>query len=98
MVVVMADAGDADFRAELLDGIAPAVRAAYNVSGKVKQTGIAGIGRGASQALELAAMEVGQGPYLGGDSGRRPQERHGCDATVFHRLRPSWCRDAPDEA
>lgn len=69
MIVVMADAGDGDARAELLDGIAPAVRAAYNVSSKVKQTGIAGIGRGASQALELAATEPGVFGSVGSLSG-----------------------------
>ncbi|MGN6217880.1 MAG: alpha/beta hydrolase-fold protein [Microbacterium sp.] len=69
MIVVMADAGDADFRSELLDGIAPAVRAAYNVSSKVKQTGIAGIGRGASQALALAASEPGVFGAVGSLSG-----------------------------
>jgi enterochelin esterase-like enzyme len=69
MVVVMADAGDTDARAELLDGIAPAVRSAYNVSGKVKQTGIAGIGRGASQALELAASDPGVFGSVGSLSG-----------------------------
>ncbi|MDF2509888.1 MAG: esterase, partial [Microbacterium sp.] len=57
MVVVMADAGDANPGTELLDGIAPAVESAYNVSSKVKETAIAGIGRGAAQAVELAAAE-----------------------------------------
>ncbi|KAF2413482.1 hypothetical protein B1729_09270 [Microbacterium sp. B35-04] len=69
MVVVMADAGDANPGTELLDGIAPAVKSAYNVSSKVKETAIAGIGRGASQALELAATEPGVFGSVGSLSG-----------------------------
>lgn len=69
MVVVMADAGDADPRAELLDGIVPAVKASYNVSGKVKENAIAGIGRGAAQALALAAAEPGVFGSVGSLSG-----------------------------
>ncbi|MBW9094111.1 esterase [Microbacterium jejuense] len=69
MVVVMADAGDADFRAELMDAIVPAVRSAYNVSGKGKDTGVAGIGRGAAQALELAVSDPGVFGSVGSLSG-----------------------------
>ncbi|MBD3943854.1 esterase [Microbacterium sp. NEAU-LLC] len=76
MVVVMADAGDADFRAEVVDGIVPAVQSAYNVSDKVKETGIAGIGRGASQALELAAGEPGVFGAVGSLSGYLSEDTH----------------------
>ncbi|WP_160150909.1 alpha/beta hydrolase-fold protein [Microbacterium timonense] len=76
MVVVMADAGDADFRAEVMDGLVPAVHSAYNVSGKVKQTGIAGIGRGAAQALELAASEPGVFGSVGSFSGYLSDDTH----------------------
>lgn len=69
MVVVMADAGGTDFRTELMDSIVPAVHSAYNVSSKVKETGIAGIGRGAAQALELAASEPGAFGSVGSLSG-----------------------------
>ena len=69
MVVVMADAGDEGFRTEVTDDLIPAVHAAYNVSSKVKENGIAGIGRGAAQALELAASEPGVFGSVGSLSG-----------------------------
>ncbi len=69
MVVVMADAGDTDARAELVDGVIPAVHSAYNVSSKTKETAIAGIGRGAAQAIGLAAADPGAFGSVGSFSG-----------------------------
>ena len=66
MVVVMADVDDA---AEVTNDLAPAVRDAYNVSSKVKQTGVAGIGEGAAQALELSLSEPGVYGSVGSFSG-----------------------------
>ncbi|OCL36968.1 hypothetical protein BCR15_12875 [Tessaracoccus lapidicaptus] len=72
MVVVMADPGDADYRTELLDGIIPAVKSDYYVSSKVKQVGIAGIGRGAAQALDLTLTEPGVFGSVASLSGHLP--------------------------
>ncbi|MFP3813239.1 alpha/beta hydrolase-fold protein, partial [Bacillus sp. SIMBA_005] len=47
----------------------PAVHDAYNVSSKVKQTGVAGIGEGAAQALELSLSEPGVYGSVGSFSG-----------------------------
>jgi enterochelin esterase-like enzyme len=73
MVVVMADAGDADPKAELLNGIVPAVKAAYNVSKKVKETAIAGIGRGAAQVLDLTVQTPGVFGSVASLSGYLPE-------------------------
>ena len=69
MVVVMVDGESADFRAELLDGILPAARDAYNVSADAAANAIAGIGRGASQALNLLLTDSGEFSKVGSLSG-----------------------------
>jgi len=69
MVVVMADASGSDAQREVMDGLVPAVHDAYNVSSKVKETAIAGIGRGAAQALDLAAETPGVFGSVGSFSG-----------------------------
>ncbi len=68
MVVVMADVSDASPKG-LLDGIIPAVASAYHVSHKAKDMAIAGIGRGASQALDIAAACSGVFGSVGSFSG-----------------------------
>jgi enterochelin esterase-like enzyme len=69
MVVVMGDAGTTDARTEVLDGILPAARAAYNVSADAADNAIAGIGRGASQALTLLLTDTGEFSKVGAFSG-----------------------------
>jgi len=74
MVVVMADLDDAGSGAELLDELIPAVTQKYNVSRKAKETGIAGIGQGASQALSAALDQPGVFGSVGSLSGALPED------------------------
>ncbi|MBO3095181.1 alpha/beta hydrolase [Cellulomonas dongxiuzhuiae] len=59
MVVVMAEVGGADPRAELLDGVVAAARDAYHVADDASGQAVAGIGTGAEQALTLLRTDPG---------------------------------------
>lgn len=74
MLVVMADPGDANYRAEVLNGIVPTVEGAYNVAGDGDGRAVAGIGRGASQALGLALSDPGAFGSIGSMSGYLPSD------------------------
>ncbi|GAB3820506.1 hypothetical protein GCM10028820_26660 [Tessaracoccus terricola] len=69
MVVVMGDGASKDARAEVLDNIVPAARAQFNVSDDPADQAIAGIGRGASQALNLLLTDPGVFTKVGSFSG-----------------------------
>ncbi|MFG6503285.1 alpha/beta hydrolase-fold protein [Microbacterium sp. P05] len=69
MVVVMGDGSSSDPRAEVLDNILPAARAAFHVSDDPAEQAIAGIGRGASQALNLTLTDTGEFSQVGSFSG-----------------------------
>lgn len=69
MVVVMADAGSADPRAELLDAIVPAARAGYNVSSRAQGQALAGVATGAEQAMSILRSDPGAFAYVGSFSG-----------------------------
>ncbi|HMO10079.1 MAG TPA: alpha/beta hydrolase-fold protein, partial [Actinotalea sp.] len=69
MVVVMADANVADPRVELLDGIVPAVEAAYEVSDTGAGRAVAGIGKGATTALNTLLTDAGAFSAVGSFSG-----------------------------
>jgi enterochelin esterase-like enzyme len=70
MVVVMGDGDSADARAEVLDNILPAAETGFNVSDEPADRAIAGIGRGASQALTLLLTDTGEFSQVGSFSGR----------------------------
>ncbi|MBO3089545.1 alpha/beta hydrolase [Cellulomonas dongxiuzhuiae] len=59
MVVVMAEVGGDDPRAELLDGVVAATRDAYHVADDASGQAVAGIGTGAEQALTLLRTDPG---------------------------------------
>lgn len=69
MVVVMADAGPGDGRDEVLDALVPAARDALNVSDDPAGQAIAGVGRGATQALNLLITDPGEFTKVGSLSG-----------------------------
>lgn len=69
MVVVMGDGDSTDARAEVIDNILPAAEGAYNVSDEAAGRAIAGIGRGASQALNLQITDTGVFSKVGSFSG-----------------------------
>ncbi len=69
MVVVMGDGNSADSRVEVLENIVPAARNAFNVSDDPADQAIAGIGRGASQALNLLLTDTGEFSQVGSFSG-----------------------------
>ena len=70
MVVVMADANVADPRAELLDSIVPAARGDYNVAVDGSGQAVAGIGKGATTALNTLLTDPGEFGSVGSFSGR----------------------------
>jgi enterochelin esterase-like enzyme len=70
MVVVMGDGDSSDARAEVLDNIVAAAQAAFNISSDPADRAIAGIGRGASQALNLLLTDPGTFTKVGSFSGR----------------------------
>jgi len=74
MLVVMADPGATDYRAEVLNRIVPAVEGAYNVIGTGDGRAVAGIGRGASQALGFALSDPGAFGAIGSMSGYLPSD------------------------
>ncbi len=69
MVVVMGDGDSVDSRTEVLDNLLPAARESFNVSAEAADQAIAGIGRGASQALSLLLTDTGQFSKVGSLSG-----------------------------
>ena len=69
MVVVMADSETPKVKQEILNNLAPAVSADYNVSSDAEDRAIAGIGRGATQALELLVSDTGAFAHVGSFSG-----------------------------
>jgi len=84
MVVVMGDGESSDIRAELLDSILPAARDAYNVSADAADNAIAGIGRGASQALNLLLTDSGEFSKVGSFSGSLTSSVSGAKATQIN--------------
>lgn len=69
MVVVMGDGDSVDARTEVLDNIVPAARAEFNISSEPADQAIAGIGRGARQALNLMLTDTGEFSKIGSFSG-----------------------------
>ena len=69
MVVVMGDPNTGDARSEILDGMIPAAEGAFNISDDAARRAIAGIGRGASQALDLLLTNTGEFSRVGSFSG-----------------------------
>jgi enterochelin esterase-like enzyme len=69
MVVVMADGNSPDVRAEILDDLLPAAREDFHVSDDADSQAIAGIGRGARQALTLMVTDPGEFSKVGSFSG-----------------------------
>ncbi|MDN3494842.1 alpha/beta hydrolase-fold protein [Planococcus sp. APC 4015] len=69
MVVVMGDGNSVDARAEVLDNILPAARDAFHISSDPADQAVAGIGRGASQALNLMLTDTGEFSHVGSLSG-----------------------------
>ena len=84
MVVVMGDGNSVDARAEVLDNILPAARGAYNVSDEPADQAIAGIGRGASQALNLLLTDTGEFSKVGSLSGNLVSNISGAKATEIN--------------
>lgn len=70
LVVVMADVNVADSRAELLDSLLPAARADYNVATEGSAQAVAGIGKGATTALNSLLTNPGEFGSVGSFSGR----------------------------
>ncbi|MHC3000121.1 alpha/beta hydrolase-fold protein [Microbacterium sp. HJ5] len=69
MVVVMGDGESDEIRGEVVKNLAPAAEDAFNVSSDPADRAIAGIGRGASQALELLVSATGEFSKVGAFSG-----------------------------
>ena len=69
MVVVMADGNSTDVRSEILDDLLPAAQEEFHVSADPASQAIAGIGRGASQALNLMVTDPGAFSKVGSFSG-----------------------------
>lgn len=69
MVVVMGDSDSAEPRTEILDNILPATRAAFHVSADPADQAIAGIGRGATHALNLLLTDAAEFSHVGSFSG-----------------------------
>jgi enterochelin esterase-like enzyme len=84
MVVVMADGDSSDVRTELLDNVLPAAREAFNISDDPADNAIAGIGRGASQALNLLLTATGEFSKVGAFSGSLVANISGAKATQIN--------------
>ena len=69
MVVVMGDGESTDIRGEVVKNLLPAAEEAFHVSSDPADRGIAGIGRGASQALSLLVSATGEFSKVGSFSG-----------------------------
>ncbi|WP_433675647.1 alpha/beta hydrolase [Microbacterium gorillae] len=69
MIVVMGDGTSSDVRTEVLDSLVPAVQEEFNASTEAADRAIAGIGRGATQALNLMVTDPGTFSKVGSFSG-----------------------------
>ncbi|MBO3751235.1 hypothetical protein J5X84_34610 [Streptosporangiaceae bacterium NEAU-GS5] len=65
MVVVMGNGNVSDFTAELLENLAPAARAAYNISHDPARQALAGLSMGGFQAFAILKSHPGEFAYIG---------------------------------
>jgi enterochelin esterase-like enzyme len=92
MVVVMGDGESDEIRGEVVKNLLPAAEGAFNVSSDAGDRAIAGIGRGAEQALSLLVSATGEFSNVGSFSGDLEQNvgkgkaRQINDATDLIRL------------
>lgn len=92
MVVVMGDGETDEIRGEVIKNLLPAAEGAFNISGDADDRAIAGIGRGAEQALSLLVSATGEFSNVGSFSGDLEQNvgkgkaRQINDATDLIRL------------
>ena len=92
MVVVMGDGETDEIRGEVVKNLLPAAEGAFNISSEAGDRAIAGIGRGASQALSLLVSATGEFANVGSFSGDLEQNvgkgkaRQINDATDLVRL------------
>ncbi len=84
MVVVMGDGESADPREEVLENIVPTAENRYNISADPSDRAIAGIGRGASQALDLLLTDAGEFSKVGSFSGRLVDEPSSAQAAQIN--------------
>lgn len=84
MVVVMGDGNSADVREEVLENIVPTAESAFNISADAADKAIAGIGRGAEQALNLVRTDPGEFSKVGSFSGRLTANVSGAQATAIN--------------
>ncbi|WP_166644408.1 alpha/beta hydrolase-fold protein [Microbacterium sp. BK668] len=73
MVVVMGDGQSDEIRGEVVKNLLPAAEGSFNISSDGDDRAIAGIGRGASQALQLQVNATGEFANVGSFSGRLEQ-------------------------
>jgi enterochelin esterase-like enzyme len=69
MVVVMGDGETDEIRGEVVKNLLPAAEGAFNISSDADDRAIAGIGRGAEQALSLLVSATGEFSNVGSFSG-----------------------------
>jgi len=69
MVVVMGDGDTDEIRGEVVKNLLPAAEASFNISSDPEDRAIAGIGRGAEQALSLLVSATGDFSKVGSFSG-----------------------------
>ncbi len=69
MVVVMGDGESDEIRGEVVKNLLPAAEGAFNISSDGEDRAIAGIGRGAEQALSLLVSATGEFSNVGSFSG-----------------------------
>jgi enterochelin esterase-like enzyme len=92
MVVVMGDGESDEIRGEVIKNLLPAAEGAFNISSDGEDRAIAGIGRGAEQALSLLVSATGEFSNVGSFSGDLEQNvgkgkaRQINDATDLIRL------------
>lgn len=92
MVVVMGDGESDEIRGEVVKNLVPAAEEAFHISSDAEDRAIAGIGRGASQALSLLVSATGEFSSVGAFSGELEQNigkgkaRQINDATDLIRL------------
>lgn len=92
MVVVMGDGQSDEIRGEVVKNLLPAAEGAFNISSDGEDRAIAGIGRGAEQALSLLVSATGEFSNVGSFSGDLEQNvgkgkaRHINDTTDLVRL------------